>query len=283
MIGGILQWLINTWLYLTGKKMSLVKESWLNGPIGSSKTIGDTYYKEFAMLEDLSYTKSANGGLLKDFNLVLNPKDENYAKLNKRVKDFYENTSKYKLEVWSEWYGIMSIFAKILIRTASKRMNQLNIPLSPLATSKGMSSEIIELQDKQTGLTKYTCWLRKLTKTNEVVYAGFYTSCLTPALEYQCVKVVFPMPKGNVTVILRVEIQTDGSVKLISDGRYKNGPGYYRMQSVNKEFRKIKKIPLQESIHVYEDEDGTLRTDHLFYFFKIKLLHLHYKIIDPKI
>lgn len=281
MLGTFLQWTINTWLYITGNKVSMKSKPWLEGPCGSDKTIGDQFYEKFSIEENLQLVQSANGGLLTDFNNVLNPLDKNYSKINSRVKGFYENTSKYKLEVWSEWYGIMSVFAKILIRTVSKRMNQLNIPLSPLATSRGMSSDIIELKNKETNQTKYTCWLRKLSKTNEVVYAGFYTTCQTPALDYSCVKVVFPLPKGNVTVILRVDIQEDGSVKLISDGQVKNGPGYYRVLKLNDEYRKIKKIPLQETIHVFEDEEGVLRTDHLFYFFNIKLLHLHYKIIEP--
>jgi hypothetical protein len=280
MIGSFLQWCIHTWLFISGKKSSIAKQPWLEGPCGNNSIIGDEFYQRYAASENLSIHNDENGGLLQDFKLVLNVNDPNYPKLNKRVQHFYEYSARYKLEVWSEWYGLMSVFAKILIRTVSKRMNQLNIPLSPLATSRGMTSEIIHLKEAPDGKVKYTCWLRKLIKTNEVVYAGFYTSCQTPALPYQCVKVVFPLPKGNVTVLLRVEIQADGSVKLISDGQYQNGPGYYRVLQLNKEERKIKKIPLQETIHVFEDEEGVLRTDHTFSFLKIKLLHLHYKIIE---
>lgn len=278
MIGAFLEFVIHTWLRVTGKTISITEYPWLNGPYGITGIIGDSYYKEFAAQQNLELNVNQHGGLLQQFLSVINKDDPNYQKLNPRVKHFYENTSLYTLEVWSEWYGILSVFAKILIGTVSKRMNQLNIPLSPLATSKGMSSEIISLLSKSTQQQEYACWLRKLRKTNEVVYAGFYSFCKTPALAYPCVKVVFPLPKGNVTVILRVEIQEDGSVKLISDNAYKNGPGYYRTMVLKDTFRKIKKIPLQETIHVYEDEEGILRTDHLFYFMKIKLLHLHYKM-----
>jgi hypothetical protein len=46
--------------------------------------------------------------------------------------------------------------------------------------------------------------------------------------------------------------------------------------------RKIRLIrALKESIHVYADGQGTLRTDHTSRFFRIEILRLHYKI-SPK-
>lgn len=279
MLGRLLQFLIQRWLWISGKKINIQENSWMSGPSGLSTTIGDRYYQIFAEQEELSVNKDKEGGLLQHFDAVLNPKDPLLSQLNPRIKHFYEHTALYKLEVWAEWYHPLQWFAKILIRTVSKRMNQLNIPLSPLATSRGMSSEIISLRNTNDEKQVYACWLRKLSMTNEVVYAGFYSFCQTPALPYPCVKVVFPLPKGNVTVILRVEIQSDGSVKLISDNQYTNGPGYYRTLNLDNTFRKIKKIPLQETIHVFEDEEGVLRTDHLFYFMRIKMLHLHYKMV----
>lgn len=279
MLGSLLQFLIQRWLWISGKKINIQQNSWMSGPSGLSNIIGDTYYQVFAEQEGLSVIQDKDGGLLQHFDSVLNTKDPLLTQLNPRIKHFYEHTALYKLEVWAEWYNPLQWFAKILIRTVSKRMNQLNIPLSPLATSRGMSSEIISLRTKDDEQQLYACWLRKLSKTHEVVYAGFYSFCQTPALAYPCVKVVFPLPKGNVTVILRVEIQSDGSVKLISDNQYTNGPGYYRTLNINDTFRKIKKIPLLETIHVFEDEEGVLRTDHLFYFMRIKMLHLHYKMV----
>jgi hypothetical protein len=245
--------------------------------------VGVDYYRRFADKNDLNTEISPRNGLLPDFSVVLDPKFAHTHKLNKKVRDFYEHTASYKLEVWSQWFTFISFFARILITSVSKRMNQLNIPLNPLETSRGMSSDIISLTDKTTGTVKFTCWLRKLVKSGRVVYAGFYTSCYIEKFNRNFVKVVFPLPKGNVTVILRVDVQPDGSVKLISAGKKIGDPGYYRVVQVSDEKIKARYIPIHESIHVYEDEEHILRTDHIFYFWRIKFLHLHYKILEiPK-
>jgi hypothetical protein len=95
------------------------------------------------------------------------------------------------------------------------------------------------------------------------------------------VKVVFPLPKGNVTVILKAEVQQDGSMKLLSDGKKIGESGYYRLQRAGDKQLRVKFIPLKEVIHVYEDDYGVMRTDHSFRFWGIKFLELHYKIMDP--
>ncbi len=173
----------------------------------------------------------------------------------------------------------MSLFAKILIKYLSRKMNQLNIPLSPLETSRGMSSEIIRLVDKE-GNIKYTCWLRKIIKSGNIVYAGFYTTCYIDELKETFVKTVFPLPHGNVIVILKALIMDDGSLKLVSSGKKIGGDGYYRNQYSSDHRAKTRFIPLKETIHVFEDEESCLRTDHIFKFFGMKMLHLHYKILD---
>jgi hypothetical protein len=183
------------------------------------------------------------------------------------------------MEVWSEWYGTASIFAKLLIKYLSRKMNQLNIPLSALETSRGMSSEVIRLvgNDRQVA---YTCWLRKSVKSERVVYAGFYTTCYIPELKRHFVKTVFPLPNGNATVVLRAEVQDDGSLKLISAGSKVGEDGYYRVRYSTADKAKARYIPIKEEIHVYRDGEGCLRTDHRFRFWGMRLLHLHYKITE---
>jgi hypothetical protein len=93
------------------------------------------------------------------------------------------------------------------------------------------------------------------------------------------VRVVFPLPKGNVSVVLKPEFRPDGSFRLISNGLGFGGAGYYRVRHHKPGFVKVRMIPLKESIHVFEDEYGDLRTDHEFRFWGIKFLTLHYKLI----
>lgn len=277
-MGAFLQWLINSWLSISGTNISFKDYPWLKGPYSKQNEIGDKYYKTFAEENDLKIEISSENGLLRNFDSVLDKNDVNYSKLNPAITRFYEKTAQYKMEVWSEWHGVTSFFARILITHLSTKMNQLNLPLKPLETCMGMSSEVIKLEDAN-GEIKYNCWLRKTKKTGRVVYAGFYTSCYIKEHNKTFVKTVFPLPKGNVTVILEVIIQPDGSVKLVSSGQKIGDTGYYRIQIKDEQNAKVKFIPMKEVIHVFEDDEKTLRTDHTFKFMGMPLLHLHYKIL----
>jgi hypothetical protein len=269
--------MINIWLHVTGKVMAYKDYPWLQGPMADNDLVGDKYYGKYANEAGLVVDNAHKGGLVEDFRSLIADADPNKAKLNPRITHFYEHTVQYKLEVWSQWYSPIKYFSKILIRSVSSKMDQLNIPLGPLETSRGMTNEVLHLRDKDTNALKFACWLRKSILSGKVVYAGFYSGCLINGVPY--VKVVFPLPNGNVTVVLKVVAQADGSVKLLSEGKNMGDTGYYRVAKRNSTSVKVRRIPLKECIHVYEDEYGMLRTDHEFSFWSIKFLHLHYKIM----
>lgn len=274
MIGQLLQWIINAWVSVTGKVCGYDAYPWLRGPIADTDKIGDDYYNSFAASKGYRVDDTHEGGLLKDFGEVLNSDGD---KLNARIRHFYEHTVQYKLEVWSQWYPPISFFARILIRTISTKMDQMNIPLEPLETSRGMTNAVIHIVNPADGKLQYACWLRKSILSGRVVYAGFYSACEIAGSKY--VRVIFPLPKGNVTVLLKTEMQADGSVKLLSHGKGIGDAGYYRVRKHGEDAVKVKYIPLKESIHVFEDNEAVLRTDHIFWFLGMKMLHLHYKII----
>lgn len=277
-MGILLKWLINLWVSISGKKCSFDQYPWLDGPMGEELLIGDEFYANYAAKSNYEIENDRNGGLVENFMNAIPDSDPNKNKLLSEISDFYEHTAAYKLEVWSQWYAPYDWFARVLIKSLSQKMNQLNIPLDPLETCRGMSNQVIHLRNKVSGKLEYTCWLRKSILTGKVVYSGFYSSILINAKPF--IKVVFPLPNGNATVLLRVEVQADGSVKLISDGKGIGDAGYYRVQGFDAHSVKVKYVPLKEIIHVFRDEFGVLRTDHIFKFLRSKMLHLHYKIIQ---
>jgi hypothetical protein len=44
------------------------------------------------------------------------------------VKQFYEQTSEYELDAWSEWCGLFRPFGRTLAVLFSRRLQQLNVP-----------------------------------------------------------------------------------------------------------------------------------------------------------
>lgn len=275
--GYLTDWITQKWVQLTGERFDPKTNEWLIGPMGSADKIGGEFYKQTANLENLEIIiNEADSGLLKDLDILRNNSEVSF---DPKVKDFYARTINYGFDVWSEWSGIFKPFGWLLAVIFSRRLQQLNVPLSPMDTSRGVTSDIIQLKHKQTGEAVYRIWLRKKAAAKEVIYAGCYGWCKPPNVDYNCIKVVFPLPNGNCTVIMTPETGSDGSLKLTSKGEKFGDPGFYFVLKNYKGLYYTRFVKtMRETIHVYEDENGVLRTDHLLTIWKRRFLKLHYKI-----
>jgi hypothetical protein len=194
------------------------------------------------------------------------------------VKDFYENTGCYEIEAWSEWCGWFKLFGWALARLFSRRLQQLNVPLSNLDTSQGMISSVLNLVDPTTGKTQYTAWVRELRKSKNVLYAGSYSLCILPGVPGACVKVVFPLPNGNATVIMYPESSPGGSFSVTSSGLCVGEPGFYFTVSTDKGLWAKYVRAMRESIKVYPSESASVRADHVLRIWGATFLRLHYKL-----
>ena len=267
------------WVKISGKRINPDDFKWLIGPIGNTDIIKDKFIFELAEKENLEIQKNLpNSGLLKKMEQIgISDQDKN--RLNDKVADFYENTSNYDFEVWSEWKGIFKPFGKLLYLLFSKRLQQLNLPLNSIDTAKGLKSEIIKLKDKQTKEIKWTIWYRIIKSTNDVIYSGIYTTCKNPNYETPLLKVVFPLPNGNASVVMTQKVEKDGSLLLCSDGKKFGDNGFYFTLTNKKgEYWARFVKSMHEWIRVYEDEENVLRADHNLNFYGIRFLNLHYRM-----
>jgi len=279
--GSLLEQGIRLWVSLTGRPLDKSDVPWLSSPIGTKGRIGNEFYGQLAETEELRIGKSADAGLLPNFDLLKGPQFDP-ALVRPEIRDFYEHTARFHLEAWSETGLVSSIFMWGLVTFISRRMDQLNFPLSPLELSAGMRSEVIELDDSQTGERIYTGWLRTMVATGKIIYAGLYSTTTPDEYAGPCVKVSFPVPQGSATVVLRPEAAADGSFRLISRSTRFGGPGFYRIVQLSSGKWRVRYIKtLHEIFHVYVDQEGVLRTDHIIHFLGLTVLRLHYKI-TPK-
>lgn len=166
----------------------------------------------------------------------------------------------------------------LLVEFISRRMDQLNFPISSLEVAKGMTSEIVQLRDPRTGTLIHTGWLRRFRSTGKVIYAGLYSTTNLPGEENPCVKVTFPC-YGSSSVYLRPCAYSDGSFGLVSDGSAFGRSGFYRLFESGLDAWRVRNFKsLHENFHVYVDEDDVLRTDHTITFLGLTVLRLHYKM-----
>jgi hypothetical protein len=277
-IGAIGEVLIRLFIRIFGRSVVKSDAPWLQGPIGPAGKIGEAAYEHVAEREGLRIERADDAGLIPDFSVLESP-DFDPTKVIPEVRHFYEHTSLYRMEVWSDAAILTRVFLWLLVTTVSRRMDQLNFPVSPLDVSRGMTSEVLPVRRLATGEIVYTGWLRKFAGTGRVIYAGFYTTERPPSCSGRCVKVVFPLPRGSATVLLRPGVDPDGSFRLISSGTRFGGPGFYRMLETDEARWKVRYLrTLREFFHVYLDEERTLRTDHLVKFLGLTVLRLHYKL-----
>ena len=265
------------WVKITGRKINSESDKWLIGPIGDEDIIGDKFIQNLVKKENLKYSSDTlNTGLLEHISDLEFSRDEMNL-LNKQVVDFYERTSNYDFEIWSEWKYFFKPFGKALSIIFSKRLQQLNLPLSSLDSSKGINSRIIKLSSEEK--VKWTIWYRKLKSSNDVIYAGIYTTVFIPKFNKSLLKVIFPLPNGNASVVMSKKVLPNGSLLLSSDGRKFGDNGFYFTLIDNKGNHWAKFVrSMHEWIKVYVDDENVLRADHNLKFYGIPFLYLHYKM-----
>ncbi|MBI2688201.1 MAG: hypothetical protein HYX27_18000 [Acidobacteria bacterium] len=268
-------WLTQQWVRATGRRIRLAENRWLDGPAGDTKLIGREFFDEYARRLGLRVSRHVTRGLISDFAELSGCG----AEADHAVKDFYERTSNYELDAWSQWCGLFRPFGVGLALLFSRRLQQLNVPLSALDTSRGMTSEVIAMHDPESGELLQTAWVRELRGTNQVLYAGAYSVCTVPGFAGRCVKVVFPLPNGNAIVIMRPEVHKDGSLVLRSAGREFGDPGFYFVVQDGNGAAWARYVRnMKETIHVYSAEADTARADHDLRLWGMRFLRLHYRM-----
>lgn len=277
-ISGLLLRLCIEWLVrLTGKRIRKGEGPWLECVLGRPGVIGTGVYQRIAEEEKLEISQPPDAGLIPSFESLRGPFFDP-ERVDARIRHFYEHTALYKLEVWSEVYFAGKFMLWLLVEFISRRMDQLNFPISSLEVAKGMTSEIVQLREPHSGRLAYTGWLRRFRATGKVIYAGIYSVAQIPGEANPCVKVTFPC-FGSSNVYLRPCVYPDGTFGLVSTGSAFGRSGFYRVVESGPDHWRVRNFTtLHEIFHVYADEDGFLRTDHEITFVGLTILRLHYKM-----
>lgn len=280
--GKLQDWITQEWVKITGRKFTAGQYPWLQGPIGSTDVISDKFVHLLALKSNLTLVENGvDFGLLNSID-DLGLSEEQQRRLNPKVAKFYTETINYEFEAWSKWANVFRPFGTIINRIFSKRLQQLNLPLDPMDVSQGMKSNVWKLVDTENQV-HHTIWYRILKSNQDVIYSGVYNTVQLPGLKSRCMKVSFPLPNGNATVIMKIQVEDNGSLLLLSEGQKFGDPGFYfLLKHPRKELYWSRYIKaMHESIRVFEDAEGVLRTDHLLNLHGKRFLDLHYKI-NPK-
>ena len=273
---GQLDLLTRKWWRLLGRQIDLTNDhAWLAGPTVRGSTVGDGWLTEEAARYGGQAHEDPDAGLMASMAALDGP-GFTAAHLAAPIRDFYEHTARWRMEVWTEWAPMFWPGGELISRLFGTRVQQLALPTRPLAVSRGMTSQITVLTDS-TGEQRAAGWLRRLRATDSYVYSGCYTHTLLPGAARPSVHVSFPLQDGNVQVFLRPEIDTDGSLWLRSPGGRFGADGcYVVVLDGGRTYAAM--VPLRETFHVFVDDEGILRTDHELRLGTARVTRLRYKL-----
>ncbi len=196
-------------------------------------------------------------------------------RLNPLVRDFYEHTSSWRMDVWSGWSPVFWPAGEAVSRLWGRRIEQLALPMRPLDVAHGMDSHVTPVRDRE-GVHVASAWTRTLCDSGRTVFSGAYSARTLPGADRPSVHVAFPLESGNVQVFLRPGITADGGLVLESPrGRFGEDGAYVVVRGASAH---AARVPLHETFHVYVDALGVLRTDHELRVWGASALRLHYRL-----
>ena len=216
-----------------------------------------------------------SAGLLPSMGLLDGPGFD-ADRLRPEIRDFYEHTAAWQLEVWTGWSPLFWPAGELIARLYGRRVEQLALPMRPLDVAHGMSSRVTPIRDGD-GNQLAAAWSRTLRTSGRHVFSGAYSARTLPGADSPSVHVAFPLESGNVQVFLRPSVTDDGGLVLESPaGSFGQDGAYVVVRDGGRDY--AARVPLHETFHVYVDEDGVLRTDHELRLRRTWAVRLHYKL-----
>jgi hypothetical protein len=261
---------------LTGRVVDLDgRESWLRAPMSHSPKVTDGWVEAEAALHGGGLdSKHPGAGLLPSMTLLDGPGFD-AERLRPEIRDFYEHTAAWQMEVWTGWSPLFWPAGELVSRLFGRRVEQLALPMRPLDVAHGMDSQVTLIRDRQ-GTQVAAAWMRKLRSSGRHVFSGSYSARTLPGADRPSVHVAFPLESGNVQVFLRPSVTDDGGLVLESPpGRF-GQDGAYVVVRDGRDY--AARAPLHETFRVFVDQHGVLRTDHELRLWNASAVRLHYKL-----
>jgi hypothetical protein len=260
-----------------GRRIDLAGEhAWLRAPMSDGARVRDGWLDAEAAAYGGAVREDLPGaGLVADLAQLDGP-GFSAARLRPEIRDFYEHTSDWRMEVWVAWSPVFWPAGEAISRIFGQRLEQLALPMRPLDVARGMDSRIAVIQDAD-GVQRAAGWLRTVRSTGDFAFSGCYSVRALPGADRPGVHVAFPLESGNLQVFLRPDHGDDGSLWLRSPGERWGGNGAY-VVAVDGGRTWASRAPIHESFHLYVDDEGVLRADHDLRLFRSSAVRLHYKL-----
>lgn len=241
-----------------------------------AQQVGDGWLSTAAADVGATLREYPDAGLLADLAQLDGP-DFEAADLRPAVRDFYQRTAAWRMEVWTQWTAAFQPGGELISRLFGRRVQQLALPIRPLDVAHGVDSRVVVIAGPD-GTQQAAGWIRSLRSTGEVFYSGCYSTRTLPGSRQPSVHVAFPLEEGNIQVFLRPSVSPTGALQLASDpGGFGENGAYVVVRGADGGCHAAR-VPIHETFRIYVDDEGVLRTDHILRLWSATVLRLHYKL-----
>src|SRR6478752_1669690 len=238
--------------------------------------VGTGYVRQLADQIGGSYLADApDAGIVASLDELAGP-DFDPSAVDPRVREFYEHTTRFRLDIVPEW-RLWVRPGYLLYRTLVARpLGQANVPMNQRETQRGIRSRIDTITLPGHNDIEVRGWIRSFADTDEPIYVGIYTTYRHDGRGY--VSVGFPLPQASFTATLAPQPRPDGGLVLDSHSDL-DQPGHYLtyIDAATGELTTAAVRGFAERLDVYV-EAGELRAEHAFWVFGLPFLILHYRI-----
>jgi hypothetical protein len=243
-----------------------------------SRYVGTGYVRELADVVGGTYTAAAHDtGIIASLDALAGP-DLDPRDVDPRVRDFYEYTTRYHLDVvprWRPWVRPGYLLYRTLV---ARPLGQASMPMNQREALRGVHSRIDTISDVE-GTVSVRGWVRSFADDDEPIMLGIYTTYRHQGRGY--VSVGFPVPDGSFTATLLPRARPGGGLVLTSHAADPSDDhaGHY-LTYVDPADQRLTALAVPgfgEQLDVYVDRDQ-LRATHAFSVFGLPFLTLDYRI-----
>ena len=241
-----------------------------------TRYVGTDYVRQLADQIGGSYrADTPDAGIVASLLELAGP-DFDPAVIDPLVREFYEHTTRFRLDIVPEW-RLWVRPGYLLYRAAVARpLGQANVPMNQRETQRGIRSRIDTITLPGQPDVAVRGWIRSFSDTDEPIYVGIYTTYRHDDHGY--VSVGFPVPHGSFTATLVPHARPGGGLILTSRSELDH-PGHY-LAYIDPDTREMTALAVHgfaEQLDVYL-EGGELRADHAFWVFGFPFLVLRYRM-----
>ncbi len=241
-----------------------------------SSYVGTGYVRKLAETLGGRYVADApDVGIVASLDELAGP-DFDPAAVDPRVREFYEHTTRFRLDIVPQW-RLWVRPGYLLYRTlVAQRLGQANVPMNQRDIQRGIRSRIDTISPPGGDIVAVRGWIRSFADTDEPIYVGIYTTYRHDGRGY--VSVGFPAPQASFTATLLPRARAGGGLVLTSRSDL-DQPGHYLayIDPATRDLTALAVHGFAEQLDVYV-EDDELRAEHAFWVFGMPFLVLHYRM-----